>query len=99
MGQGRLHGHCCLLVPRYLLLEWTVTPTRISAHLLREGFVNELLDCHGLANCDASPPPYSSSFVIDQIPVIIKPPSAEFVSQVPIAHRRTSMAPHLDTAR
>ena len=64
-----------------IFFELTVTPTRVSAHLSQEGFVNELLDRHHLVNCNPSPSPYCSGFVIDRIPIDSEPPSAEFVTQ------------------
>ena len=58
-----------------------MTLTRVLAHLSQEGFVNELLDRHHLVNCNPSPYPYRSGFVIDRIPMDSEPPSAEFVTQ------------------
>jgi hypothetical protein len=58
-----------------------VTAKRASAHLLQEGFVAELLEQRGLADCDPSPTPCRSGFVIDRIPADSEPPSTEFIAQ------------------
>jgi len=64
-----------------IYFDWTVTPTRVSAHLSQEGFVTELLERHGLADCNPSPTPYRSGFVIDRIPTDNEPPTDELVTQ------------------
>jgi hypothetical protein len=66
-------------VPSPGSFEWTVTPKCMSAHLSQEGFVTELLEQHGLTNCNPSPMPHRSGFVIDQI--LVEPPLAEFITQ------------------
>jgi hypothetical protein len=38
-----------------VFFDWTVTAKRVSAHLLQEGFVAEMLERHGLTDCDPSP--------------------------------------------
>jgi hypothetical protein len=50
-----------------VFFEWTVTAKRVSAHLSKEGFVAELLERHRLADCNPSPTPHRSGFVIDRI--------------------------------
>ena len=64
-----------------VFFEWTATPKRVSAHMSQEGFLTELLDRHGLTDCNPCPTPYRSGFVIDRIPVDSEPRSDEFIKQ------------------
>ena len=49
------------------IFKWIVTPASISAYLSQEGFMNECLSRHGLADCKASPSSYCSRFVVNRI--------------------------------
>jgi hypothetical protein len=64
-----------------IFFDWKVTSSYVSVHLSQEGFVSELLERHGLTDCNPSPSPYRSGFVIDRIPEDDEPPSAEAITQ------------------
>jgi hypothetical protein len=64
-----------------IFFDWTVTTTSVSVHLSQEGFISKLLDRHGLTDCNPSPSPYRSGFVMDRIVPDAETPSPEFVTQ------------------